>query len=238
MAKLQILVRSALTWIGQFRTAIWIVRSLGGGTLIAVVIGAVQKLVRSQLDWIIIGTGFLASGVLIYLAQRMQRPPVGLSPIAPSQTVMSPEKPTVPLGLYAKEVTVFTVQEARFLAFPAPSVYRNVVQVILTNYCDATVVLWSPLWENTTGEVPAQCPLGAGLERPGLGYPRKAGQDEIWTEPADSLTVAAGQTISCWIGLLEPTGEGIKRRLEVRRTGTLVLPIKTEGRLAVQRISI
>lgn len=238
MAKLRILVRTALTWIGHFRTAVWIIGSLGGGTLIAFILGAVQKFARSQIDWIIIGTGFLASGVLIYLAQWMQRRWAELPLAAPTQPIRLAEATTTSPGLYVKEAVTFTVQETRFLASPAPSVYRNVVQVILTNYCGPTIAVWSPLWEDTTGEVPAQGPLGSGLDRPRLGYPRREGELEVWYDADDSLTVEAGQTIRCWIGLLEPLGESIRRRLEVRRTGTLMLPMRIEGRLAVQRISI
>lgn len=137
-----------------------------------------------------------------------------------------------------KELAVFTVQDARFSASPAPFPYRNIVQVILTNSYSATVAVWSPLWENTTGEVPAQDPLGSGLDRPLLGYPRREGELEAWSDADDSLTVEAGQTFRCWIGLLEPQGESIRRRLQVRKTGTLVLPIRVAGDLAIQRLPL
>jgi len=116
--------------------------------------------------------------------------------------------------------------------------YRNSVQVILTNHSGRKLAVWSPLWENSTGEVLAYSPVASEIYRPLLGYPRREGELEAWGEPSQSFEVDVNQTICCQVALLEPSGEGIKRRLETRRTGTLVLPIKTESRLAVQRVQI
>ena len=173
-------------------------------------------------------------GNKIILSGRGSRIPVELLALS---DIPYPPKPEHAGELRPKEVRLFTVQDARFAACPE-STYRNVLRVVLTNSSPDDVVVWSPLWEDTTGEVSAQLPFSSTLEQPILGYPRGEGDLEAWHGPADSLSVKAGQTVRCSIGLLEPQGEGIRRRLEIRRTGTLLLPIKINGELAAQRIVI
>jgi hypothetical protein len=72
---------------GHVHTAIWILESVGGGTLLATVLGFIQKN-RSQVDWVAIGLMFLVAtfviGAAIWLALYKRREPAS-DPTAPPE---------------------------------------------------------------------------------------------------------------------------------------------------------
>ena len=239
MPRLPHSVHQALSWIGHVHTLVWIVESIGGAGVIAVVLAATQRLLHSAVEWTLIVVSFGISSLLFFLALwPHNRKLTQLRETTDSAPTLRSSPPLDRTGIWVNEITAFTIQEARHSVKSPNARYRNVVEVIVTNHCSSSVTVWSPLWDNSTGEAPAQSPLASELDRPLLGYPRRDDELEAWGETADALSVDVGQTIRCSVGLLEPPGEGIKRRLEIRRKGTLILPIKIEGRLAIQRLQI
>jgi len=65
-------VHEALSCVGHFHTLVWIFESLGGGGLIALAIGGVQRALHSSVDWILIGVGFVTSSALFFFAIWLQ----------------------------------------------------------------------------------------------------------------------------------------------------------------------
>jgi hypothetical protein len=147
--------------------------------------------------------------------------------------MLKPGRPSV----WVEECAAFTLQDVRYVP-NATSVQRDWLHVFLTNKYTDTITVWAPLWENSTGEVLRFSPLTSSISQSRLGYPRRDDEVEVWGEPLQSIDVGVSQTILCQIALLEPSGDGLKRRIENRNTGTMVLPVKVEGRLAVQRVKI
>ena len=135
--------------------------------------------------------------------------------------------------------TPFRLEDVRYRANP-DGPYRNLLDVILKNTSGGTINVWAPVWENSTGELPAQDPLGSWIFTAKLGYPRKPDELEAWEGPIACIEIGPGITVQCSVGLLEPPGQGIKWRLDARnhRTGTLIVPLKIEGSLAVQKIEL
>jgi len=144
-----------------------------------------------------------------------------------------------PSGQYERLplLSALTTQEVRYEPNPGCT-YPNILAVILTNHGGEDLAVWSPVWESSGDEVQAQLPFTSGLSAARLGYPRRPGELEVWEGPSDSVLVRRGESIRCSLGLLEATGEGMEPRIVKSRVGTLVLPIRTGGKLGIQRIHV
>ena len=92
--------------------------------------------------------------------------------------------------------------------------------------------MWAPLWEST--EVQCQYPLGTMLQLEGL----KGFENDDWGEEVTCLKLFPGRTFRAWIGLMQPVGESIGRRLQDKKNGTLIFPIKVEGKLGVKLVPL
>lgn len=122
---------------------------------------------------------------------------------------------------------VFTVQEIRPDLAPSDTSHDyDKVRMVLTNATGKELAIWTPVWESA--EVHARRPFASEIQLPNgpLGW-----KSDIWYNGAQCITLPAGRTFMCWIGLLEPSGDGIKQRLKKETTGTAVFPVKIEGRL-------
>jgi hypothetical protein len=122
---------------------------------------------------------------------------------------------------------VFTVQEKYADLSSDPNVsHKDKVRLVLTNATGKELNIWTPIWESA--EVHAQHPFGSRLHKYGPAGWKVKGS---WDEGHSCITLAAGESFMCWIGLLEPSGEGIIQRLKKESTGTAIFPVKIEGKL-------
>ena len=125
-------------------------------------------------------------------------------------------------------LTVFTVQEIKVdLAVDPKIIYKNKLIIVLTNQTGREVHVWTPIWESK--DVFAQQPFASKLRKEQVstgGW--KSGQ---WEDEEQCITLPAGQTVMCWIGLNEPPGDGLKERIKKQTTGTAIFPVKIDGKL-------
>ena len=111
--------------------------------------------------------------------------------------------------------------------------YKDKIRVILTNHLDRDVFVWTPMWQPS--EVQCQYPLGSLLQVEGP----KGWKLQDWGNETESAKVPMGVTFRCWIGLVPPTGQSIKRRLQTRTpVGTAIFPVKIDGKLYEIPISV
>lgn len=123
--------------------------------------------------------------------------------------------------------TVFTVQDIKLdLAVDPNIIYKNKLIIVLTNQTGRDVQVWTPIWESK--DVFYQQPFASKLRKEKVGGGWKSGQ---WQEEEQCTMLQSGQTVICWIGLNEPPGEGLKRRIEKQTTGTAIFPVKIDGKL-------
>lgn len=108
--------------------------------------------------------------------------------------------------------------------------YKNKLTVVLKNDSGNEIQLWSPLWDVDASEVKCQWPLGTRL--------RLLGKDGKPLEEQSCVTVGPSQRVECWIGLMPPIGDSIKRRIAQKRNGVLIFPIKTDNKLRVVQIKV
>ncbi len=107
------------------------------------------------------------------------------------------------------------------------------VTMILRNSTGEEIQVWTPLWEST--EVQAFYPLitAIQLEADHLGW--KAG---AWQEEKSCASIPGGRTFKCSIGLLQPSGDGIKERINHKTLGTAIFPVKIRGKLYKARVGL
>jgi hypothetical protein len=125
------------------------------------------------------------------------------------------------------QTQVFTVQDINADLSSDPKLnYKDKVRLVLTNATGKELNVWTPIWESK--EVLAQYPFGSNLYLSGpSGWKVNA-----WDgDGRQCITLPAGGTFMCWIGLLEPIGEGIRQRLKNANTGTAIFPVKIDGEL-------
>ena len=130
---------------------------------------------------------------------------------------------------YIAENTRLDLQETSFNEIGG----IGMVEAVFANYTALDIPIWTPLWENSTGCVACPEPFTADL-----GEQITGANDKAWHGPKDCIVVKVGQKFSCRFRLLQPTGDGIKVRLNARNTGTLVFPIKFGGKLQYQKVRI
>jgi 8-oxo-dGTP pyrophosphatase MutT (NUDIX family) len=68
VAKVPAFIRHVLEWLSHIHTVVWILESVGAGALIAVSLAAAQRLLHSNVDWMLIAFGFGISTLMIYLS--------------------------------------------------------------------------------------------------------------------------------------------------------------------------
>jgi 8-oxo-dGTP pyrophosphatase MutT (NUDIX family) len=68
MARLRIFFAHVFEWLGHIHTSFWILEALGLGALVSVAFATVQRLLHSNVDWLLIVVGFGVSSVMIYLS--------------------------------------------------------------------------------------------------------------------------------------------------------------------------
>ena len=92
--------------------------------------------------------------------------------------------------------------------------------------------VWSPLWESP--DVVAQTPFGAKLQKEGP----KGHLAGDWESETLCVSLKPGQVFTGWIGLLQSHGQGLAVRTQQGNTGTLIFPLKIQGKLTYERIQI
>jgi hypothetical protein len=113
--------------------------------------------------------------------------------------------------------------------------YRHKVNFVMTNGGD-DIEIWTPLWESKEG-VLYQSPLASALFPEGP----KGHLADDWLNQHEGLScikLKTGQSFKGWIGLMPSHGEGLQVRVDKHTTGTLIFPIKLEGRLTYERVDI
>jgi hypothetical protein len=130
---------------------------------------------------------------------------------------------------------VFTVQKVWADLSNDPKIaYKNKVRMILTNITANDIAVWTPVWDSA--DVSAQYPLGASIQ---VEDAKSGGwKANAWGDESQCTTLNAGFTLKCWIGLIEPSGQGIIRRLEMQNTGTAIFPVKIAGKLHEVRVRL
>jgi len=131
---------------------------------------------------------------------------------------------------------MFTIQDVYIEPQPtAPDdMYRTKLLAVLTNATGKTLEAWSPTWESQ--DVQPQYPLRSVLQledRGGGGW-----QKQCWGDEQQCLSVLAGETFKCWIGLMPPVGEGFVRRIDQKTTGELIFQVKMESKLYEVKVSL
>lgn len=122
---------------------------------------------------------------------------------------------------------VFTIQEKYAdLSSDVHVSHKDKIRIVLTNATGKELNVWTPIWESA--EVQAQYPFGSKLHLYGEAGWKVRGS---WDDGHPCIVLAPSQTFMCWIGLLEPSGEGIIQRLKKENTGTAIFPVKIEGKL-------
>jgi hypothetical protein len=134
-------------------------------------------------------------------------------------------------------ISLFTMQKVSFQPDHLnPDVSRrNVVSVVLTNGSGSNLSVWAPLWEHSENEVLAPFPLWSRVQ---AAHSPDGWAGDVWYEHKECLDVQSGYSFRCQIGLLDGYGDGLAIRLSERKTGTLVVPAKVDGKLKIQRIKI
>ncbi len=109
--------------------------------------------------------------------------------------------------------------------------FRDKVRFIMTTSRDLDI--WTPLWESS--DVAHQSPLTVTLYKEG---PKGRLANDWESQGQHCLRLLAGASFAGWIGLLQPSGEGLAVRVNKGTTGTLQFPVKIEGKLTYERVPI
>lgn len=143
------------------------------------------------------------------------------------------------LQRYASKVSprqYLIFQKSRYVPSAPESgdTYRNKVDVILTNG-PKEIEIWTSLWESEYG-VACQVPLASAVFPEGpKGY---LANDYDPPKGAPCVKLRPGQSFKIWIGLLPPRIGDLNTLLDKRQTGTLIFPIKMEGKLNYDLVQI
>jgi hypothetical protein len=112
---------------------------------------------------------------------------------------------------------------------------RNTINVIAKNQSDKELWIWAPVWENSTGDVESISPPSSGVlvdsSRLGLA-------SNIWTGAGESAKAGAAQHVVFKTLVMPARGEGIPLRLKTKNAGTLLVPMKVEGGLRIERLRV
>lgn len=172
-----------------------------------------MTLIAPWMPLLIAGT-IIANGLLLFLGMRSRN---------------NRQRSETPPG----SSSVLTLQVARAELSSDPNIrYRTRLEMILTNHTSDAMAIWTPTWESK--DVRCQEPYGAGLRLEGVPPDSGGWRAGAWHDEQQCISVEPGRTFLCWIGLLEPQGEGLERRLQLHTTGTATFPAKIQGKLQPQ----
>jgi len=122
----------------------------------------------------------------------------------------------------------------------ADAEYKSKLYITVKNDSGKHLHVLTPVWESQSGDLPVR-PMARLLwhnEGPS-GY--LTGRPNSWdmAHEVDNIQVRPGQVIRTWIGVQETVPDGdLRRAVVTRRTGTLVIPLKVNGRTVEQRIRL
>jgi hypothetical protein len=137
------------------------------------------------------------------------------------------------------EPALLTVQDVYIERNDDPSiVYKRKLRIVLRNESRKDVIVKPANWDTSTGDITVQPLRGHPwrLEGPRGRENGSWGPERGFVEAVD---VAPGRALQTWIGLLASADEvEVRRRHEIRRLGTLIIPLQIDGRKAEQRIRL
>jgi hypothetical protein len=132
----------------------------------------------------------------------------------------------------AEQKITSAIVKTEVLALQRSEVYNGGIRIWIKNQSSEGVNIWTPLWENSTGQVLAAYPLV-----PLLFQLQRIGEAERFS-PVDSMLLEPNGVTSATMPLLSPSGDGLSVRLNARDTGTMLFPLKVAGKLRFQRIVV
>jgi hypothetical protein len=114
-------------------------------------------------------------------------------------------------------------------------VYPHKLRIVLRNDSGKYIIAGSPTWDSQIGDMPARplSPHKWQIEGP------RGWMNDDWSGEQTEVPVAPGKVIRTWTGLQHTVDQGdFRRRHEIKKIGTLVVPLQVEGQRIEQRIRI
>jgi hypothetical protein len=182
----------------------------------------IQKVRRSPVSFFTAAHDLATQVAVSFVNLRDQRPAVGF--------IRADNRPVEPALLTVQDVYIERNDDPNI-------VYKCKLRIVLRNESRKDVIVKPAKWETSTGDITVQ-PLKEHpwrLEGTGGWENGSWGPERL----AEAVDAAPGRVLQTWVGLLASADEvEVRRRHEIRRLGTLVIPLQIEGREAEQRIRL
>jgi hypothetical protein len=158
--------------------------------------------------------------------------------LAAPEPRLLPSAPLVPPFVSPTKWPVLTLQ--RVWHEPAKGArlgyYGDTIHFTITVAGGSDLEIWSPVWAPIwkSANLVTEAPPG-GLRREG---PKGWRADDWEPNECSCLKLSAGRTFTGWIGVSSPEGQSLAVRIPRGKTGDLVFPLKLEGKLRYERVTI